>query len=94
MQNSNIIHKQILDINSYQNVDGIALQKTTEDFCKFKLQPRLESLLDQYNWRDHYILIDELLIEVNVGSEEFGETLLTGILSQLEILLDKKIEFL
>ena len=91
MQNSNIIHKQIIDINSYQNVDGVALQKTTEDFCKFKLQPRLESLLDQYNWRDHYILIDELLIEVNVGSEEFGETLLTGILSQLETLLDKKI---
>ena len=91
MRKSNIVHKQIIDINCYQNVDGISLQKTTEDFCKFKLQPRLESLLDQYNWRDHYILIDELLIEVNVGSEEFGETLLTGILSQLETLLDNKI---
>jgi hypothetical protein len=84
LQGSHIIQKQTVELTVNGQVDGLDLQRQTDDLVNKQLMPQLEQLMDRYAPHE-WIKIDKLGVEVDdLQWDDFGSNFSASILAQIE----------
>lgn len=83
--NIHIIQKQLLDLNIQTREDGFALQQRLSEFCREKLFPAMQELLDRLVGAEELIRIEKLELDLGgLDLENLEEQFLKKILTALE----------
>ena len=90
--NTHIIKNTSVDFQYTGKTDGMVLQQEVADWCRNVLSPTIDSILTEYDQKEELIFIDNISLDVNIGTTDDWEKVLTeGVIYQLKEKIHSKI---